>query len=647
MQEQNKSNWEKTCITCNRLFINRNAFAAHSRSCNRHAAHQESDVDSSRTSTSFGKSLQPVVSLTPLSSPTDKTEKSGDSVPVTASSATQPDSTSKKPPVAAPKKIEAGLPALSSTSSSTCKKIGIQVRMNYGKANANPAATSTCVNGSAPSSTFPSAPMSVATSSSSSSANNSRRSSFARSEDQTISGHQSSITRSSSSGAVLAHILETLLDKKGLVKEQTAALATTPTTTVPATATVAVTSSAAQKSMPSSDTKKMTADKECALQASAARKKLPKNKVTVLCEDCHVSYVLDEFKCGTSGSTGGNTGPTFRCALHNCDFKCNDKRQLLPHLNVKHTVMAESELTQVQSTFVAEHRGTQSECHGAAKKKNVNDKTDASATAPPRKASLPSSNSTVLASQTSASSKSNQQSQPPTKVQPPAKAQQLSKAQPQKPVAQQQRVPSAPTLKRKLAVAMSSPVLTALPAKRKPLNVRQSSISHNEPPAVKTDPENAAQLTSAESTTAVAVKRENSSDDACAPAAQAPVIVKKSKKTPVAAAPATTSTPPKTPTTDSKNRSFPRIKIKQTPDKPLVNGIGPSVTSSSSDEENDLPLLAKVPVQTANSKAKVNLRKQYEAALVATELKPTKTPPSSAKVANCNNEISSSSSTPG
>lgn len=508
--------------------------------------------------------------------------------------------------------------------------------MNYGKANANPA-TSTNVSGSAPTSTFPSTPISVATSSSStqSSANNSRRSSFAaptaRSEDQT----NSQSTRSGNGSAVLARVVETLLGKKSIEEEQTTTTATTLTTTAATAASVTVTFSAAPKSSPSSDTKTIAAEVASASQASAVCKKRAKNKVTLLCEDCRVSYALDEFRCGTSGSSGGNAGRTFRCALGNCDFKCNDKRQLLPHLSGEHAAVADSELARVHATFIAECRGTQNECHSAAKKKNVNDKTDASATTFPRKASLPSSNTAVSGSQSGAVSKTNQQqAQPPTKALQPTEGPQLSKAQPLKPVSQLR----LKLMKRKLGAVMSSPTPTA---KRKPLNVKQSSMSDNELSTLKTEPEKVAQSVSAVASAPVAVKRENSIDDDSTRATQAPVVVKRSKKAPAAGASVTISAPSKMPPAENKNRSFPRIKLKQTPEKPLVNGIGLAVTSSSSDEENDLPLTALTVAQTTSSKTKGNMRN-----LVASELRPTKTPPSSTKVVNCH-ELSSSSSTPG
>lgn len=508
--------------------------------------------------------------------------------------------------------------------------------MNYGKAGANPT-TSTSVNGGAPSSTYPTTPISVATSSSSaqSSANNSRRSSFAASTARNEDSASANQNVSQRSGAVLANILETLIDKKKDAEEQT--------TTTAAAVADSDASNPGSKSSPRAEARKVTVDKESAYSAAGLRKKLPKNKATVFCEDCRNSYALDEFRCGTGGPTcgNGNVGRSFRCALPDCDFKCTDKRQLLPHLNAKHALLSESEVAQLRSTFVADCLGARSECNGAAKKRNSinNEKTDVGASALPRRASLPSSNNAAPGNQSGSASKSHQQpSQPPSKVPPP------------KTQSQPQRQSSAPTLKRKLAAAMPTATQTAPVAKRKPLNVKQSTTSDSELPVVKGETGAAAPALVAEARAPATAEAENRVNEE-SPRLTQPAMPKKSKKAPTTLAPGPIAVASKTsPAMPDSCRSFPRIKIKQTPEKPLVNGIGLTVISSSSDEENDLPVAATL-VATAQSapKSKANcgvLRKQNTTMPVA-EMKSTKTPPASAKPINCHNELSSSSSTPG
>ncbi len=79
-------------------------------------------------------------------------------------------------------------------------------------------------------------------------------------------------------------------------------------------------------------------------------KMLPKNRASIYCEDCQLTFALTDYKCNVESGITRN----YRCALRNCDFRCSDDKQLLPHMTEKHEVMSEGELDEVKSFFIAE-----------------------------------------------------------------------------------------------------------------------------------------------------------------------------------------------------------------------------------------------------------------------------------------------------
>lgn len=303
---------------CERAFINRNSYAAHIKACRKNTSLRGSSIDSSETAKKK-LPLVPVVSLTPIATPPSSFPVENDDVMETSLIH------GKKLAAVSSQSKKVSLP--SSTLSSS-KKIGIQVRMNYHKENFNQANS---INGASTSH----APSSLANASTNSSANNSRRNSLiidkeveTDSKSELLNDHN---TRSTDK---LANVLERLLDKHNLKKID-------------------------------------KSEEDDHTENESTRKQLAKNEVSVYCEDCKTMFALNEYKCNVESKIPRK----FRCALRNCDFRCTDSSELLPHLSAKHAIMSEGELAEVDSTFIAESTGvmpTISECGCSKMSKNVN-----------------------------------------------------------------------------------------------------------------------------------------------------------------------------------------------------------------------------------------------------------------------------------
>lgn len=297
-----KGEWEKDC-PCHRHFTNRNSYAAHMKVCRQklalvHAAAKAPSV--SKTS----MSLLPIVSLTPINTTstfvsafenTDLSSLLSRTKKMTSHTSTQ----SKKvtlPPTA--------------TNSSSSKKIGIQVRMNYRKEGIS---QPNSINGTPTSYATP--PSSIA--SAQSSADNSRQNSVIgemqeeKNENikiELLNGHN---TRSSSK---LSNLLRKLFHQQNVKEDD------------------------------SSETEVKREDSNVTIV-----KKMENNDATIYCKDCKKTYPLNEY----SGSC--ENGPrNFKCALRNCNFKSNNKNDLLPHLSAQHATLPENEWAEVDSIFIAE-----------------------------------------------------------------------------------------------------------------------------------------------------------------------------------------------------------------------------------------------------------------------------------------------------
>lgn len=276
VQNSNKGDRERKCSLCKRNFVNRSAYNSHTRTCRKNASNDEGTDSTATNSTS---PLLPIVSLTPI---------------VASGLVSKDKNDSGSPPKNQTKKVALPL----STSSSSSKKIGIQVRMNY------------CKEGINQSSSIGAGCSAQLGQSQTNTENSGRNSGTSVTHDEKsiiskvdLNGHN---TRSSSK---LALILKTLLNKRGVKVEDS--------------------------------------------EHTGIMEAVNRNEVTIYCEDCKTAYALNDKRW----STENDTPRSYKCALRDCDFRSAIRDELLPHLSARHPVLSENELAEVNSIFIAESSG--------------------------------------------------------------------------------------------------------------------------------------------------------------------------------------------------------------------------------------------------------------------------------------------------